>query len=290
MLRHTHVRLARLIRDFNLSTSQFQQLVEKFSSRMKFKDNEWVVNQSCADEILHEIQKGVELEYNKVSYTLPSWLKGNDKGWPGAINSLYAEPTVCPASVSPAQGELLRSLIYNIAPKNVVEIGCFLGVSTLWMASALKDLGKDGVVHSIDIFLPKFPYLSYHSSCLVDPLTRIETAIEYAGLKNHINLIQQESKNALQEVNSALKGNGIDLLFIDGDHSVEGCVQDFMNYSPLLSSGSYIILHDIYPSVCGHEGPRYLIDTIFNKHDSEFECVEIATSPSNYGMACIRKK
>ncbi|HHQ4592469.1 TPA: O-methyltransferase [Aeromonas veronii] len=289
MALHTHVRLARLIRDFNLSVSQHEKLISCFSSQMAISGGEWLVEQSCANEILKKVYEWTAPNIRGTTYTLPSWLQDIEKGWPHVLKSIYSEPSSSPASVSPAQGELLRSLVYNIAPKNIVEIGCFLGVSTLWMASALKDIGN-GIVHSIDVFLPKFPYLPHHYSCIVDPYTRIESAISDAGVENHVNLISKDSKEAYFEVKGALGDDKIDILFVDGDHTKNGCLQDFSIYRDLLSAGSYIILHDIYPEVCGHEGPRYLIDEFINDGRDEFECVEIATFPHNFGMACIRKK
>ena len=37
-----------------------------------------------------------------------------------------------------------------------------------------------------------------------------------------------------------------DLLFIDGDHSYEGCMADLKNWFPLLSRGGHVIIHDSY--------------------------------------------
>ena len=41
--------------------------------------------------------------------------------------------------------------------------------------------------------------------------------------------------------------NGIDLLFIDGDHSYNGVKSDFINYFPLVNSGGFIIFDDYLP-------------------------------------------
>jgi predicted O-methyltransferase YrrM len=44
-----------------------------------------------------------------------------------------------------------------------------------------------------------------------------------------------------------LKGNKVDFLFIDGDHSYEGVKKDFEMYSPLVKKGGIIVFHDIVP-------------------------------------------
>ena len=41
--------------------------------------------------------------------------------------------------------------------------------------------------------------------------------------------------------------NGIDILFIDGDHSYNGIINDFNNYFPLVNKDGYIIFDDYLP-------------------------------------------
>ncbi len=90
-----------------------------------------------------------------------------------------------------------------------------------------------------------------------------------------------------QKINQTLN-EPIDFLYIDGDHTIERCYKDFVLYSPHVSIGGYIILHDIYPEHCNWDGPRYLIDK-YIKNSPNYELFEIKTSPVNYGMAVIRK-
>lgn len=44
---------------------------------------------------------------------------------------------------------------------------------------------------------------------------------------------------------------GIDLLFIDGDHSYNGITNDFNNYFPLVNKGGYIVFDDYLPYKIG---------------------------------------
>jgi len=54
-----------------------------------------------------------------------------------------------------------------------------------------------------------------------------------------------------------LKGTQLDVLFIDGDHSLEGVRQDFLAFAPLVREGGIIAFHDIVPD---HK-TRFGIDT-----------------------------
>jgi predicted O-methyltransferase YrrM len=38
-----------------------------------------------------------------------------------------------------------------------------------------------------------------------------------------------------------------DLVFVDGDHSTEGCAADLAAFYPRLTPGGHILLHDSYP-------------------------------------------
>jgi cephalosporin hydroxylase len=44
-----------------------------------------------------------------------------------------------------------------------------------------------------------------------------------------------------------LADKGIDWLFIDGDHSLVGIIQDLKNYLPMVNRGGYVVIHDVVP-------------------------------------------
>lgn len=50
---------------------------------------------------------------------------------------------------------------------------------------------------------------------------------------------------SLERVKAA--ADGIDFLFIDGDHTEQGVLQDLIDYTPLVADGGIIALHDILP-------------------------------------------
>lgn len=61
-------------------------------------------------------------------------------------------------------------------------------------------------------------------------------------------LAADSHQNSTREhLHKILGGQKIDFLFIDGDHSYEGVVQDFELYLPLVRSGGVIAFHDILP-------------------------------------------
>lgn len=61
-----------------------------------------------------------------------------------------------------------------------------------------------------------------------------------------LHLVRGDSVDpATRERTAALAPNGVDVLFIDGDHSYDGVAGDFRMYSPLVVPGGIVALHDI---------------------------------------------
>lgn len=132
---------------------------------------------------------------------------------------------------------LLSSLLGNRC--KVLEIGSWKGKSTYCLA---KGLPKGGHVIAIDPF---------------DASGEQESSELYREREGEIPLLEQFVDNmtrlgVMQKIRP-IKGYShqfvhqlteIDLLFIDGDHSIEGCDFDFLNYSPLISPGGYLAFHD----------------------------------------------
>lgn len=109
------------------------------------------------------------------------------------------------------------------AKKGVLETGRFHGGSTFMLAFANRDIS----INSIDIAPQNDDLLkSYFST---------------HGIGSNVRLIIGDSqKTKYPEIPE------YDLLFIDGDHSYEGCSNDLENWYPALARGGHIVLHDCY--------------------------------------------
>jgi hypothetical protein len=140
----------------------------------------------------------------------------------------------------------LFSLAVSIRAANIVEIGRFKGLSTLALAGALKfnDLGWDEPAQHKQ--RPDVDYTGFEAprprrviSIDPNPTEDATHLIEQAGLTEYVAFVNHRS-DAVQ-----LEGK-IDLLFIDGDHSYEGCASDVLRYVPFVRPGGYFILHDYF--------------------------------------------
>lgn len=212
----------------------------------------------------------------------------NTQPWAQTLKAIYEEEIAWPACMSPQQGELLRALVRNQNPKVCLEIGCYIGASTMWICSALEECGEDGILHSVDFYGDKMPFKGLRYQFMPDALSYIRGRLEEASLSHRNKQHPGHSHNVGIQYDKRI-GEPLDFLFIDGDHTIEGCMKDFWLYERHLKPGGYLVLHDIYPDVCGWEGPAHLIEKYLLPQPNKYRCVDIHTAPANYGMAIIKK-
>lgn len=114
-------------------------------------------------------------------------------------------------------------MLASRAELGVVETGRFHGGSTFMLAWSNRVVP----IHSVDI-VPQNDEL-------------LQSYFVKHGIGTNVDLIVGDS----QRTKYPHVGE-FDLLFIDGDHSYEGCTADLENWYPNLSVGGHIVLHDSY--------------------------------------------
>ncbi|HRQ71591.1 MAG TPA: class I SAM-dependent methyltransferase [Phycisphaerales bacterium] len=222
-------------------------------------------------------------------YALPAWM---DRAvpWIASLERLYAMPASWPGSLSPEAGLLLYALVRNAAPRVVVETGTFMSVSTHWIAAALRDAGPGRRLHCFD----RFDTLAWaHAEALSaagvpDDLAFVRDALRRAALDDLVTLYRGDSAREIARAATHLAENGVQLAFIDGDHTLAGVTRDFHAVEPFLDTGGSVILHDVFPDQCGHDGPRRFLDALAAA-DPRYTACDLYTSPYNYGMAVLRR-
>lgn len=115
--------------------------------------------------------------------------------------------------------------------KTICEIGTFKGGSLFCFCQAAP---ADARLITIDIALTREQNSAFK---------------QFAKKGQNLTCIKGSTKAIFTylKVKQALRGRQIDLLFIDGDHSFMGVVNDFVRYSPLVKKGGLIIFHDVQP-------------------------------------------
>lgn len=224
-------------------------------------------------------------------WEFPGYLDNPNSPWLQSLKEMYAMPIIFPASLSPEAGLMVHGLIRNLRPRVVVEIGSFLSVSTHWIASALQANGEGGVVHCFDDFGPIHRGPWRDAEMLTGRQDWVRQRLTRAGLMDLVRLHPGNSAPTVEAAHEQLRREGgVQFAYIDGDHGIPGVIADFKAVEPVLDTGGYIMLHDIYPEQCGgHEGPRHLLDHADEIGAGRYERCELYSSPLNYGMALLRR-
>jgi predicted O-methyltransferase YrrM len=153
------------------------------------------------------------------------------------------------------------------AKKGILEIGRFNGGSVFLMACANSEVP----IYSIDI--------KPQNDLLLGQL------FEMHDVGENVTLIVGDSQHTTYD-----NIQTFDLLFIDGDHSYDGCKADLNNWFDKLAVGGYVVFHDSY---LGSPVQDVILDFIDSTSN-----IEVILSPligRSYwrypagSLACLRK-
>ena len=138
--------------------------------------------------------------------------------------------------------ELAQSLPANPV---VVNIGAGAGTSSLALAESRDDIK----INSFDIQLLDSPL-----GCL-DAEKRM---LQQAGLDWKLNQFVGDSKEWGKQWNWAIsvkKAESVDMVFIDADHSYNGCKGDILSWLPNIKPGGIMAVHDFGKREVYKDGP-----------------------------------
>jgi cephalosporin hydroxylase len=180
--------------------------------------------------------------------------------------------------ISPTQqDEEIVALLRYLAerpPRTVVEIGTDTG-GTLFLWSRIA--APDAVLVTIDQqpigALGNFSAWAIVRRGFATGRQRIELMIPR----------DSHDPRPVQELRQRLGGLTVDFLFIDGDHTYEGVKRDFELFSPLVSAGGLIALHDVNES----NWPGVI--EFWNEVKPSHETLEFVANdpPARYGIGVI---
>jgi autotransporter strand-loop-strand O-heptosyltransferase len=156
---------------------------------------------------------------------------------------------------------------------NFMEIGTDQGGSfAIW-----SKLSNDGIRISVDLPHGEFGRADY------DEYERDEYL---RSLGSNVTMFWGSSHDSemLEKVESVLKEEKLDFLFIDGDHTYEGVKQDFEMYKHLVRPGGWIGFHDIKDTEF-HRNANCRVDQLWNELDGEkMEFLEMRSSYGGIGF------
>lgn len=160
--------------------------------------------------------------------------------------------------------------LYNAAKYakgDIVEIGSWMGKSTICLAAGSKAGNKNRVI-AIDPHKGEFSKGDGIGK-KAPTFKKFQANIQAAGVSDIVKPILATSEEAAKKWKKP-----ISLLFIDGLHDYQHTMQDFSFWSPLLAKRGVVAFHDAF---CGHTGPeRVILEHILS--DSEWSDIGVVGS------------
>jgi predicted O-methyltransferase YrrM len=144
--------------------------------------------------------------------------------------------------LSDAQGRALYDAAARVTGRGIIlEIGSWKGRSTVWLAHGARRAGAR--VHAVD------PHVNSREDPHANTLEQFSSNIVHAGVADSVETLVMTSAEAAARLES-----GVELLFVDGDHSLEGARADAALWLPRVIAGGTVMFHDVATS--GYSGPR----------------------------------
>jgi hypothetical protein len=179
--------------------------------------------------------------------------------------AIRAAAAATPGFLSAEEGSCLAAMALRAGRSGLgplVEIGAYLGRSTLYLASGLVESQAPTRLYSIDHhrgseeMQPGWPD---HDPSLVDgrsgqmdSLPRWREAIGDAGAERVVIGVLGPSAEI-----AADWGCELSLVFIDGGHGREICWGDYLGWAPHVAPAGLLLFHDVYPDPDDGGRPPY---------------------------------
>lgn len=129
----------------------------------------------------------------------------------------------------------------EVATFTFFETGTARGFSSVCMARALSDMGRDGRIISIDVLPHRVKmYWNSRSDHTRGPITRQQLLDDWAAYLDKIIFVQGPTKLMLP----AIQVDRIHQAFIDGAHDAASVSEEFEQISRLQESGDSIVFDD----------------------------------------------
>lgn len=146
----------------------------------------------------------------------------------------------------------LATLFYTalLAPKgDIIEIGSWLGKSTVFLAQACKTKGS-GKVFAIDTFNGNPGKEDWYTAPLDENesiLSRFKKNLQLVDVEKWVEVCPYSSAEAKKK----LKNKQASVIFIDGCHEYKGIISDISLWKNQVSKGGFILFHDFHPNFPG---------------------------------------
>ena len=164
---------------------------------MSKKINSTVINDPKIEQVLQRLHKEANNQTPRLILhylpKLPGLFTGKGIKWDKTKTDFYKDKYI---PIEPDQGNFLYLLGRSINAKNIVEFGTSFGISTIYLAAAVRDNGGGTVIGT---------------EIVPEKVIQARQNIAEAGLENYVDIRQGDARETLQNLNQE-----VDMLLVDG--------------------------------------------------------------------------
>lgn len=169
--------------------------------------------------------------------------------WESYKQETILELPQIPGWCSKEKAEMLMDMIYEVRPKLCIEIGAFGGSTTYPIARALQ-YTRQGMLYAIDAWDNQVAIEGFEKNnenifwwSSVDMKAIFSQFVALLSNKQLTNICRPLPVSSEKAV-SLFSDESVHFLYIDGNFSAPGAMQDVILYFPKVKKGGYIWLND----------------------------------------------
>ncbi|MEM7714719.1 MAG: class I SAM-dependent methyltransferase [Cyanobacteria bacterium P01_A01_bin.68] len=164
---------------------------------MSKKSNLSVINDPKIEQVLQRLHQEAEKQLPRLILhylpKLPGLFTGKGIKWDKTKTDFYKDKYI---PIEPDQGNLLYLLARSINAKNIVEFGTSFGISTIYLAAAVRDNGGGTVIGT---------------EIVPEKVIQARQNIAEAGLESYVDIREGNAIETLQNLSEQ-----VDILLVDG--------------------------------------------------------------------------
>jgi predicted O-methyltransferase YrrM len=152
---------------------------------------------------------------------------------------VWSDTEAIPGFLTRSAAALLYRTIVEVRPSVVVEIGSYLGRSTVLFASVLKSLGDGGRVVAVDPHTGDRQQIERFGIATLPSLDLYRRHLDAAGHGDVVDTLVAPSVDAAESWDGTA-----DFVYVDGWHSYEAVLADAKAWLPHLSERGVVVFDD----------------------------------------------
>jgi cephalosporin hydroxylase len=176
---------------------------------------------------------------NSVGFGLKSWTISKLRERDPRFDGVWTVADNVPGWFNEINAVAIFQILAELKPMRVVEIGSYMGRSTVFFACSLLTLGAGGRVTAIDPHSGDRQHREGFGMSEIPSFDMFRTHIELAGVEEIVDPIVATSSEAAREWTEPFQ-----FLFVDGWHGYDAVLADGREWAAKLDEGGVVVFDD----------------------------------------------